>query len=144
MHMEMEVAGVSHMKLRARLVAFVIIAGGFAASVGAREFYEPKKLSKRQQAIVDAAPLGSEGNPVRCEGPPGERAYLNRLRCPSGDAAPYERAGSVGKGPYKTIMDLYEVACTEWPDAVSIYMDMYHKGYAESRPVPGFSIVAPE
>jgi hypothetical protein len=132
------------MELRARLVVFVVIAAGLAASVGAREFYEPKKLSKRQQAIVDAAPLGSEGNPVRCEAPKGERAYLNRLRCPSGDAPVYERAGSVGEGPYKTIMDVYEVMCAEWPDAVSIYMDMYHTGYTESRPVPQFSIVAPK
>ena len=128
-----------------RFLVFVLIAGGLPLSLGASEFFfEPKKLSKKQQAVVDAAPLGSEANPVRCAHPAGERAYLDRLRCPSGDPASYKRAGSVGEGPYETIMDLYEVKCPEWPDAISVYMDMYHEKYTETRPVPTFSITAPK
>ena len=127
-----------------RFLVLVLIAGGLPVSVAAREFFEPKKLSKKQQATVDAAPLGSEANPVRCAHPEGERAYLNRLRCPSGGPATYERAGSVGESPYETIMDRYEVKCPEWPDAVSVYMDMYHEKRIENRPVPKFSISAPK
>ncbi len=132
------------MKSATRIVVLVVIAGGLSLSAAAREFFEPKKLNKKEQAIVDAAPLGSEANPVRCAHPDGERAYLSRLRCPSGGPSTYERAGSVGESPYGTIMDLYEVKCPEWPEAASIYMDMYHEKYVESRPVPKFSISAPK
>jgi hypothetical protein len=132
------------MKPLARDVVFAMIAASVAASAGAGDFFEPKKLSNEQQAVVDAEPLGSKANPIRCEAPEGERAYLKRLRCPSGDRPKYKRAGSVGAGPYDTIMDLYQATCSEWPDTVDIYMDMYHEGYTEKRPVPRFSVETPQ
>lgn len=39
--------------------------------------------------------LGSKTNPVRCKGPQGERAYLNRLRCMDEEAPEYHRIGSL-------------------------------------------------
>lgn len=134
----------SGMTLARRFLMFVLIAGTLTGNIVAREFSEPKKLSKKQQAAVDAAPLGSEKNPIRCADPRGERAYLDRLRCPSNSAASYKRAGSVGEGPYGTILDLYEVTCAEWPEPVNVYMDMYHEKFTETRPVPRFAIVAPK
>ena len=86
--------------------------------------------------------LGSKGNPVRCSGPPGERAYLNRLRCLDGKAPTYFRIGSYGKGPYGNILDGYNVKCEE-KDPVTIFMDMYHN-HVEKTPVPGFTIVNQE
>lgn len=97
-----------------------------------------KKL-KRAIEKADAYPLGSKDNPVRVDGPLGERAYLARLRCADGKAPDFNRDGSVGSSPYGYIMDLYSVRCREVP-VVSVYMDMYHSDAAESRPVPGFTI----
>ena len=97
-----------------------------ATEIPAQFIFDAKKLSKRKQAKVDKHPLGSEDNPVRCAHPEGERAYLDRLRCESGEPPEYERSGSVGEGPYGAIMDRYVVTCPGEETKRSIYMDMYH------------------
>ena len=87
-------------------------------------------------------PLGSMDNPVRAEMPPGQRAYLRRLRCSDGRAPTFERIGNVGLGVYGNIIDNYRVSCgAAQPGDVEVYMDMYHRGHVEERPVPGFTIV---
>lgn len=103
--------------------------------------FTPRVLSAEEQARVDAEPLGSPSNPVRCERPAGERAYLHRLRCSSGDPPRFDRSGSYGPGPYGTIIDGYRVRCAGSTDDRMVFMDMYHRGYVENRPVPGFTIV---
>jgi hypothetical protein len=97
---------------------------------------EPKKEKEEPKVSGD---LGSQANPVRCSGPPGERAYLNRLRCENGKAPKYFRIGSYGKGPYGHILDGYNVKCED-KDPVTVFMDMYHD-HIEKEPVPGFTIV---
>ena len=52
-------------------------------------------------------PFGSADNPVRADMPSGQREYLDRLRCPGGDAPTYARIGNMGVGPYGTIIDGY-------------------------------------
>ncbi len=84
-------------------------------------------------------PLGTFENPVRCDMPRGERAYLNRLRCKDGATPIYERMGSYGRGPYGNILDGYEVKCGD--QGFEIFMDMYHTGFVETNTVPGFSII---
>jgi hypothetical protein len=96
-------------------------------------------LDPEEAARVAKSPLGSAQNPVRTEGPSGQRAYLMRLRCPEGRAPTFERGGSAGLSPYGSIMDVYRVAC-DAPPTHSIYMDLYHPGYVESEAVAGFSI----
>ncbi len=95
--------------------------------------------------VKDAGtPLGSRENPVKAEMPPGQRAYLSRLRCE--DAAPpvYTRVGSFGDGPDGDIIDGYQVTCPgSAPAETLIFMDMYHGGHVETRAVPGFTIVGP-
>lgn len=86
-----------------------------------------------------SGPLGSRTNPVRCDFPAGERAYLSRLRCPDGSRPSFNRTGSVGAGPYGNILDLYEVKCGG--QSYQVFMDMYFKGYVEKQAVPGFKIV---
>ncbi len=101
------------------------------------------KGTKLETAAIAAAahPLGSEKNPVRVNMPEGERAYLERLRCSDGNAPTFERGGSVGTGPYGTIMDVYELRCLSGqPANSSVYMDMYHGDYVENRTIPGFTI----
>ena len=95
-------------------------------------------------AIAAAAkhPLGSARNPVRENMPQGQRAYLARLRCSTGEAPAFDRRGSVGVGVFGFTVDVYDVTC---PGAkpIEVHMDMYHDG-PENRPVPGFTIVAAE
>lgn len=94
-----------------------------------------------EQAVRDAAdhPLGSLQNPVRTEGPSGQRAYLNRLRCADGKAPTFERQGSGGRSPFGGIVDYYAVQC-KGAAVASVIMDMYHRGHQEAQPVPGFTI----
>lgn len=100
--------------------------------------------AKLQAALAEAArhPLGSDQNPVRASMPVGQRAYLSRLRCADGTEPLYEREGSFGPGIYENIVDGYAVACSG-QEPQRVMMDMYHAGYREDRPLPGFTITAP-
>jgi hypothetical protein len=86
-----------------------------------------------------AFPLGSKDNPVRANGPGGQRAYLERLRCDEGKKPTYTRAGNVGEGVYGYIVDDYRVKCPGLTE-VTIYMDLYHD-WVEDQAVPGFTIL---
>ena len=101
------------------------------------------QLSSAEMAEVEKHPLGSIENPVLAEGPAGEHEYFSRLRCPEGKQPFFERGGSVTeRSPYGSIMDVYEVVC-DAPPRYSIFIDMYHPGHVELRPIPGFTIVGP-
>ena len=114
-------------------------------------------------AAINAAPLGSAENPIRAGGPAGQRAYLDRLRCPNGKPPHYKRIGNFGIGPYGTIIDGYSVICEKkqmvdsYPDmktavkdalrpntqnkSTTLYLDMYHPDITEERAPEGFMIV---
>lgn len=88
-------------------------------------------------------PLGSFENPVRASRPPGQRAYLSRLRCSDGTAPAFRRTGNLGIGAYGYIVDNYAVDCGEAdPGETNIVMDMYHD-HVETKAVSGFTIVEP-
>lgn len=114
-----------------------------------KNVFDPAKAGRPADAIpeirrLEPGYLGSGNNPVRCEGPGGEKAYLNRLRCSDGTRPRYYRVGSVSSdppNPYGNILDLYRVRCGK--TVVEVYMDMYHEGYVEAEPVPGFTIIKP-
>ncbi len=123
-----------------------LIAAGlalFGAQPALGQLFDGLKGKKLKTAIAaaQAHPLGSEKNPIRADMPPGERAYLARLRCADGNAPAFERLGSTGIGPYHNILDLYTVQCAG-AQPVSVYIDMYHD-HVETAPVAGFTIVAP-
>ena len=103
-----------------------------------------KRSPEETAAIVEEAsayPLGSKENPVRAEGPPGQRAYLARLRCSNLKRPEFVRRGSAGLSPYGSIVDIYAVTCKKAEPAESfIYLDMYHPGHVEEEAVPGFGI----
>jgi hypothetical protein len=86
-----------------------------------------------------AQPLGSSRNPVLCERPKGEREYLHRLRCADGSRPDFCRAGSTDLQHQDHVYDVYLVRCGDVE--VEVYMCMYHSGYRESQPIPGFTIV---
>jgi len=101
------------------------------------------ELTAAEKTEVEKHPLGSAQNPVLAQGPGGEQAYFARLRCPEGKQPFFERGGSVmERSPYGSIMDVYEVVCDK-PPKYEVFIDMYHPGYIELRPIPGFTIVAP-
>jgi hypothetical protein len=96
------------------------------------------------QRLAEAAAysLGSKENPVRAQGPAGQRAYLSRLRCADLKAPTFNRAGSAGMSPYGNIVDVYIVTCSgSEPASSEIYIDMYHSGHVEEQAVPGYGIV---
>ena len=98
------------------------------------------KELERAIAAAEASPLGSKANPVRVTSPQGQHRYLARLRCSDGKAPEFQRRGNVGPGPFGNIVDLYDVRCISGRPATSeVYMDMYHGGFIEARPVPGFT-----
>lgn len=86
-----------------------------------------------------AGPLGVRSNPVRCDMPRGERAYLARLRGLDEQPPRFYRVGSYAPGPYGNILDGYRV--TSGTNTVMIFMDMYHPCFIETNAVPGFTIV---
>lgn len=97
------------------------------------------------RALAEAAtyPLGSQRNPVRAAMPPGQQAYLGRLRCANGWRPEYERRGRAGDSPYGNIADVYAVTCRDsTAEDSEIFMDMYHLGHVEAEAVPGFDIEA--
>jgi hypothetical protein len=130
------------------VLAAVIAVGGCASGGGdASDFVSmmggvgPTEAARIASGLA-GKPLGSEGNPVRADMPAGQRAYLARLRCSDGRAPAFQRIGSMGAGPYGSIVDGYQVDCAGASPASSVvYMDMYHPGHAEAAAVPGFTIV---
>jgi len=134
-------------------VAALILAIGACASSEPQRSDDPFDMSggryigaSLDRALAEAAKhkLGTEKNPVRAEMPPGQRAYLNRLRCSNGVAPKYERAGNLGAGAFGSIVDAYVLRCDGGAPAEStVIMDMYFPGYVETKPVDGFTIVAP-
>jgi hypothetical protein len=88
--------------------------------------------------------LGSQQNPVRVNMPPGERAYLSRLRCSDGAAPSFSRMGSSDGGGDGHILDVYAVRCAAGePRESEIWMDMYHPTHTERGAPPGFTLVQP-
>jgi hypothetical protein len=95
-------------------------------------------------------------NPVLCGGgPPGEQTYLQKLRCPAGQAVQFTRRGSqiatnleflraegvrwfpgrqaiaMGITPQSIEplpLDVYEVECLCGQHRLEVIMDMYHRG----------------
>ena len=66
--------------------------------------------------------------PVRCgDGPAGERAYLDRLRCPGGKNVKYRRRGSMLSPASTKPVDAYDVECNCGQHQIVVYMDMYAK-----------------
>ena len=135
-----------------KIVAAMAALGLLAACAAKQDVSLERALAGQSQmsgaaldrAVAAAAkhPFGSQKNPVRAEMPQGQRAYLARLRCGDGQVPRFERMGNYGIGVYGNIIDGYAVDCGgAAPGKVEIFMDMYHSGHVETRPVPGFTIV---
>jgi hypothetical protein len=92
-------------------------------------------------AAAAAFPLGSLQNPVRVEGPDGERAYVARLRCADGKAPAASAARPGGTGGFGSVTDLVALDCgAAAPGRAELRLDLYHEGHAEERAPPGFTL----
>jgi len=126
-------------------ILIIISLAGCAANQKKSDDCEIPELSRKSCVEPDYEriskhPFGTSGyNPVRVDGPRGQRDYLARLICPDGRVVTsFSRVGSVGISPYGFMMDLYNVECRD--KTYSVYMDMYHSDYIENKPVDGFAI----
>jgi hypothetical protein len=93
---------------------------------------------------TDAAYGYTKDNPVKVGGdvfggPARERAYLDHLRGPDGQAVTYERLGSMGHGD--TILDIYEIRYDGLADPIELYIDMYT--FEEPLAPVGFTCAGP-
>jgi hypothetical protein len=87
-------------------------------------------------------PLGTAQNPVRVDGPPGEHAYIARLRCSDGTAPRVGQRHNDGVGAFGTIVDVYPLDCgSAAPGRFDIVMDMYHPTHNETHAPAGFTLV---
>ena len=87
-----------------------------------------------------SGPLGNVSNPVRCDGKPGEVAYLGRLRCPSGGAPHFHFQRRGPRGPYGNETDEFELRCVIDNRSYTVVFDRHHRGVVEAEPVPGLGI----
>ncbi len=104
--------------------------------------FDLESMTLAHRTVPDAklsGPLGGRENPVCTKGVLGQRDYLARLRCKNGRAPEFERAASIGIGPYGKILDLYTLHCENGP-VQQVAMDLYHC-IEETRPIEGFEIV---
>lgn len=114
----------------------------FADMLAGKSAMKGKKLDKAI-AQAEAHPLGSKENPVRVDMPRGQFVYLSTLRCADGQPPKFNRAGNYGIGVFGNIIDGYDLRCEgSEPATTKVFMDMYHAGHVETRPVPGFTISA--
>ena len=84
--------------------------------------------------------LGSLENPIKCEGPSGERAYLDRLLGPDNQFLTYKRIGSRG-GRAGNVLDRYQIESLDRSFQQELYFDMYCNGYEEEEAPPLFSFI---
>ncbi|MEP2735545.1 MAG: hypothetical protein ABJP34_04530 [Erythrobacter sp.] len=111
-----------------------------AAMLSGKSRTQGSELEKALEK-ASAFPLGSNENPVRVQGPVGQRAYLSRLKCADLKTPKFFRVGNLGPGVYGNIVDMYEVTCPgSSPEKTEVVMDMYHSGNKEDRPIDGFGI----
>jgi hypothetical protein len=126
------------MRLPIALFALMLPAGPALAQYG---FGPPAEEVARLVERARDLPLGTGENPVRVDGPPGERAYIARLRCSNGVAPRVGQRHNDGVGAFGTIVDVYPLDCGDAaPGRFEIVMDMYHPTHHETRAPAGFTL----
>lgn len=92
-------------------------------------------------------------DPIRCDGPAGERAFIAKLRCPRGHELRGHRVGSFDgkctdpahhegflpdeRPEEHSLVDRYELTCTGGEHSCALYFDMYHPDAPEQRAPDG-------
>ena len=127
------------MRLPILVLALLLPAAPALAQYG---FGPPAREVARLVERARDLPLGTAQNPVRVDGPPGERAYIARLRCDDGAMPRVGDRHNDGVGAFGTIVDVYPLDCgNAAPGRFDIVMDMYHPTHDETRAPAGFTLV---
>lgn len=74
--------------------------------------------------------LGTIENPIRCEGPMGERSYLDQLISQTRGFLNYRRGGSLRTNG--NTLDVYHLFDLSGEKVTELFFDMYHEGFTES------------
>ena len=136
-----------------RKISIVFIFGVFTSVI----------LSCRTPEYIAVPKKGSISNPVRCDRPEGQRAYLQSLTDDKGRRVHFRYIDSV-LGPEGNILDIFEIFLSAgqiaqdarnetsvielWKKelfrgAYRIYMDMYQVGIQDAEPLPGLRFLKP-
>lgn len=95
---------------------------------------------KQQENTEKTSLLGSLECPIRCDGPSGERAYLDQLIGSNIGSnlqhLRYKRLGSVSSTT--GLLDQYQVTDLQGREIVRLHFDMYHEDYVETGVPQGF------
>ncbi len=135
------------------IIYFVLVSGCVTSSITKYDNYNiaecyipnPTELAGNYVANLEEISkfsLGSFCNPVKSRGPSGQREYLSRLICKSGQPPiEFRRLGSFGPGPYGNTVDGYIIHCKHkfHIEEYTIYMDLYHD-HRELKPIEAFAI----
>jgi hypothetical protein len=122
--------------IRAMILALSLGAMGLAGCP--KNLEQSAKVPACVPVKLQAGSLGSWENPVRCHGPEGEVAYLERLRGPDGRPVRYRRTGNLGRGVHGSIVDRFIVQSADGTLCKEVIMEMYFRDYVEDRPIEGF------
>lgn len=90
--------------------------------------------------LPDPGSLGSEDNPIKCNGVEGEREYLQSLIGVNGEPITYKRICSMRKKQYKNVYDVYCLKDLDGNIIKHLFLDMYHKE-ADFKAPDGFLFV---
>ena len=100
----------------------------------------PAKLQK----TADRIPLGYDRrHPIEVSGPDGETEYLDCLRCPCGSGYEYERLNSSRTSDDDTVIDVYDLVCTNRLHRCYLYLNMHSDDHTTRFAPPGLTLVAP-
>lgn len=104
--------------------------------------YEMDGGKRRVNDNQGSGPLGSQTNPVKCDGFDGAKAYLEKLRGPNGEKISYVDAGSAGVGPFGSLIYQYDITIPTPGGSrqTQIFVDIDFADYSEGKAATGFTI----
>jgi hypothetical protein len=102
------------------------------------EILEVKKASQHR----GTGPLGSKGNPIKCDGSAGAKSYLEKLKGPKNQPTTFTEIGSGGISPFGGAAVVFEVTIKsiDHPEGQQLYFDTTFENYEEKSAPPGFSL----
>lgn len=127
--------------------AFLLVVAPLAMGVAAAQQPTAPQAPAPQPACAVSADADfgvTMGKPIRVGGGAmsvvaRERAYMDALRGPDGQAIQYRRLGSGPKAPNGGIVDIYEVTYPGPEKPITLYIDAYR--YDDPRAPKGFTCV---
>lgn len=104
--------------------------------------HEVDTSRRRVNDHIGSGPLGSQTNPIKCDGLEGAEAYLKRLHGPNGEKTTYTDMGSAGVGPFESLIYQFDISYPTpgGSKQAQIFMDIDFAGYSEGKPATGFTL----